>query len=133
MHRIKKDMEYYTFAGGGVDDGETFEECTVREVFEEFGINVKIDKLIYDYESKSSIQKFYLTSYIDGEFGSGSGEEFSGNIEYGKYIPEMIDIDKISKIDLKPESIKEKLIENINKNGINIEQYKNRIDEYDEY
>ena len=49
MHRKdvikRKDyQEYYTFPGGGLEEGETPEEGTIREIKEEFGINVKIVK-----------------------------------------------------------------------------------------
>ena len=51
MHRVgvtkRKDyQEYYTFPGGGLEEGETPEEGTIREIKEELGINVKIVKKV---------------------------------------------------------------------------------------
>lgn len=131
MHRIKKDSEYYTFPGGGLEDGETFEKCTQREVLEEFGINVICTNLIYKYQSNHTYQEFFLTKYISGIFGSGTGEEFSGNSQYGKYIPEEIDIKNISNINLKPDIIKNELIKNINSNNTNLKKYESVVEDYE--
>ena len=56
MHRKdvikRKDFQdYYTFPGGGLEEGETLEEGTIREIKEEFGINVKIVKKLYEMKS----------------------------------------------------------------------------------
>lgn len=123
MHRkdvIKRPEmpEYYTFPGGGLEEGETAEEATIREIEEEFGIKVKVVKKLYEMESSKFNQKeiFYLCEYISGEFGTGSGPEFSGDpkyIESGKYIPELIEIEKIEEINLFPVEIKENMIKDI--------------------
>ena len=41
-------QEYYVFPGGGQEKNETFEEGTLREIKEEFGIDVKIIKKMYE-------------------------------------------------------------------------------------
>ena len=61
---------------------------------------------------------FYLCEYIDGEFGTGEGPEFSNNPKYidsGKYIPEIIKKEEIKNICLLPPEIKNKLVEDIEK------------------
>ena len=52
--------EYYTIPGGGLEEGETFEEGTKREIKEEFGIDVKVEKLLYEQESQkfNQIEKY---------------------------------------------------------------------------
>ena len=49
MHRIKKDNEYYTLPGGGleVENDELLTDGVVREIYEEFGISIKPTKLSY--------------------------------------------------------------------------------------
>ena len=42
---------YYYSVGGGVHLGETAEECVVREVLEETGINYEIDRLAFIHEN----------------------------------------------------------------------------------
>lgn len=123
MHRMgvikRKDyQEYYTFPGGGLEEGENLEEGTIREIKEEFGINVKVVKKLYEMESEKFNQKeyFFLCEYINGEFGTGEGPEFSNDpkyIESGKYIPEIVKKEKLENILLLPDEIKKKLIEDI--------------------
>lgn len=125
MHRVgvlkRKDIqEYYTFPGGGLEEGETLEEGTIREIKEEFGIEVKVEEKLYELESKRFEQKeyFFLCKYIKGEFGTGNGPEFSNNPKYidsGKYLPEIIKIEDIKNIPLLPPEIKEKLLIDIEK------------------
>ena len=113
--------EYYVFPGGGQEGEETFEEGTIREIKEEFGIDVKVIKKLYEEESEIFNQKtiYYLCEYISGEFGTGTGPEFSNNPEYadsGKYIPEIVKREEIENIPLVPVEIKKKFISDI-KNG----------------
>ena len=123
MHRVgvikRKDFqEYYTFPGGGLEEGETPEEGTVREIKEEFGINVKVIKKLYEMNSEKFNQKeiFYLCEYIDGEFGTGDGPEFNNDPKYidsGKYLPEIIKKEDIKNLCLLPFNIKEKFVKDL--------------------
>ena len=127
MHRVgvlkRKDIqEYYTFPGGGLEEGETLEEGTIREIKEEFGIDVKVVKKLYELESQKFNQKeyFFLCEYIGGKFGTGEGPEFSNNPKYidsGKYLPEIIKKEDVKNIPLLPPEIKEKFVNDI-ENGI---------------
>ena len=92
MYRERDGEIYYTFPGGGQEKNETIEECVKREVLEEFGINVKPIKKLYTYETKYSIEYFYLAEWVSGKFGSGTGEEFQENRNKGVYIPKLIKI-----------------------------------------
>ena len=121
MHRkdVKKRkdfQEYYTFPGGGLEEGETLEEGTIREIKEEFGIDVKINRKLYEMVSEKFNQKeiFYLCEYIGGEIGTGTGPEFSNDPKYidsGKYLPEIIKIEDLENIFLLPENIKNLFIQ----------------------
>lgn len=128
MHRVgvikRKDIqEYYTFPGGGLEEGETLEEGTIREIKEEFGIDVKVVKKLYELESKRFNQKeyFFLCEYVSGKFGTGQGPEFSNNPKYidsGKYLPEIIKKEEIKNIPLLPPEIKDKLIMDLEKGNL---------------
>ena len=117
MHRVgvvkRKDIqEYYTFPGGGLEEGETLEEGTIREIKEEFGIDVKV---VRKFNQK---EYFFLCEYVSGKFRTGKGPEFSNNPKYvdsGKYLPEIIKIDDIKNIPLLPPEIKEKLVNDLEK------------------
>ena len=125
MHRTgvlkRKDyQEYYTFPGGGLEEGETPEEGTIREIKEEFGIDVKVIKKLYEMNSEKFKQKeiFYLCEYVSGKFGTGDGPEFSNDPKYidsGKYLPEIIKKDEIKNLLLLPTEIKEKFVEDLEK------------------
>lgn len=115
--------EYYTLPGGGLEEGETLEEGTKREIKEEFGIDVELVKKLYEITSEKFNQKeiFYLCKYVSGTFGTGEGPEFSGDpkyIESGKYLPELIDIENLEKINLMPPEIKNRIIEDMQNGNI---------------
>lgn len=127
MHRVgvlkrKNIQEYYTFPGGGLEEGETLEEGTIREIKEEFGIEVEVVKKLYELKSEKFNQKeyFFLCEYIGGEFGTGEGPEFSNNPKYidsGKYLPEIVKKEDVKNIPLLPPEIKEKFVNDI-ENGV---------------
>lgn len=123
MHRkdVKKRsdfQEYYTFPGGGLEKGETLEEGTIREIKEEFGIDVKVIKKLYEMKSEKFDQEeyFFLCEYISGEFGTGEGPEFNNDPKYidsGKFLPEIIKREEIKNLLLLPLEIKEKLVNDL--------------------
>lgn len=124
VKRNKEYQEYYAFPGGGLEEGETIEECVIREIKEEFGINVKAIKKLYELENNKLNMKeyFFLCEYIDGEFGTGEGEEFSNNPKYkdaGEFIPEIVKKEDIADIVLLPPEIKEKFLQDLKNNKFN--------------
>ena len=59
-----------------------------------------------------------MCEYIEGEFGTGDGEEFSNNPKYkdsGEYIPEVVAQENISELILLPLEIKEKFVQDLQK------------------
>lgn len=124
MHRVGVKNhpigEYYVFPGGGQEGDETQEEGVIREVREEFGIDVEVIEKLYEMEHPNKMTKeyFYLCKYIDGEFGTGTGPEFSGDPKYehrGQYLPEIIDKEDVENITLLPFEIRDKFIQDIKK------------------
>ena len=128
MHRKnvkkRKDIqEYYTFPGGGLEDNETLEEGVIREIKEEFGITVKVIRKLYEIYFKKLNQKeiFFLCKYVEGEFGTGDGPEFSNNPKYidsGEYLPEIVKEEDIESLLLLPPEIKEKFVEDLKKGNL---------------
>lgn len=110
--------DYYVFPGGGREGDETFEDGAIREIKEEFGINVKIIRKLYEMNSEKFDQKeyFFLCEYIDGEFGTGTGPEFSNDPKYkdsGKYIPEIVKREEVKNLLLLPQEIKDDFVKDI--------------------
>lgn len=122
MHRVGVKNhpigDYYTFPGGGKEGEETLEEGTIREIKEEFGIDVEIVEKLYELENGEQNKKeyFFLCKYISGEFGTGTGPEFTGDPKYahrGLYLPEILSREDVEKITLLPFEIRDKFIEDI--------------------
>lgn len=106
--------EYYTFPGGHVEEGESFETATLRELEEELGIRAKIEKEFCHLfnEELQREEAFFLVKHISGEIGSGKGPEFVNiNYErYGKYEIVLLDIQKLQNYTLYPLEIRDLLI-----------------------
>lgn len=122
MHRTnvsyKTPSDYYAFPGGGVEENENLEDAIKREIQEEFGIEIKVEKQLYEIQTDIQKEYFYLCTYIKGEFGTGTGPEFNNDPQYktnGKYIPEIIKRNNINNVLLLPLEIRNKFINDIEK------------------
>jgi len=84
IHRKVNGNEYFVFPGGGVEPGETNEECVIREVREETSIEVKVEKLLYSVIDEKSEHYFYYCLYVSGKL---QGEEVDQNAIEDSKIP----------------------------------------------
>lgn len=118
IKRVKKIdgniKEYYTLVGGHLDEGETFEEACIREIYEELGVNAKITDLFLEYinEDLNKFEKFYFAEIVSGQIGTGKGEEFTNRDfeKWGSYEIVYIEKQDIKNINLLPIELKEKMI-----------------------
>lgn len=113
--RINDELKiFYTTIGGHVEENESFEEACIREVYEELGIDIKINELFFEFYNSDldRYEKFYLVDYVSGKLGTGTGEEFTkDNIQkYGKYEVIYIDEKDICNYNILPSEIKYKII-----------------------
>ena len=104
---------YYVYPGGKVEKGETVEEATIREVEEETGLIVAIDRLIAEVEFKGKIQYYYLTKIIAGKFGEGTGPEMRGFYDenHGEYDAVWMSIENLIKNPVYPECVTRAVVE----------------------
>jgi mutator protein MutT len=104
IERHRAGLDYFVFPGGGVDEGETPEQAAIRETMEELGIEVviklKVAEIQLGYKSR---QVYFLVEQVGGEFGTGTGEEFTdadpNDPEEGVYIPVWMPIEELPKHD----------------------------------
>lgn len=69
-HR-KGSRQYWVLPGGRLEYGETFQECGVREVKEETGLDVAVDKMVFVSEAiapdrSRHIVNVYMTARVTG-------------------------------------------------------------------
>ena len=109
LKRIRKDgnsyLHYYAIPGGGVEEGETFEETCIREVKEEVNLNVTIDKYLGVEEYESGICYYYKVNYLGGEPILG-GEEKENNNPDNYYEVSLVDVNDLDKIFIYGQGIK---------------------------
>ena len=99
IERHRAGLDYFVFPGGGVDEGETPEQAAVREAMEELGVEVRIQRKAAVIHFELSTQVYFLVERVGGEFGSGTGEEFTdsdpNNPEEGVYVPIWMSLDEL--------------------------------------
>ncbi|EJR53121.1 mutator mutT protein [Bacillus cereus VD107] len=109
IKRVREGEMYFVFPGGGIEEGETPEEATEREVYEELGIHIQVKNLIAKVEYKGT--EYYYDAYVTGGvFGSGNGEEFELK-DRGSYIPVWMPIKELLNINIKPYDVAKSVFE----------------------
>ena len=68
--------------GGGIEAGENASEAAVREVLEETGLEIRINRLLWHVEEVSEIRgqrfvNFFLAEKVGGKLGLGADPEFN--------------------------------------------------------
>lgn len=78
IERFRAGNHYFVFPGGTVKKKESVEEAVVREVFEETGLDVVVNRLIAVGRYRDVEECYYLVDIVGGVFGSGTGKEMVG-------------------------------------------------------
>ena len=100
IERHRAGLDYFVFPGGGVDEGETPEQAAIRETMEELGIEVVIKQKVAEIQlGLKSRQVYFLVEHVSGEFGTGTGEEFTdsdpNDPDEGIYVPIWMPINEL--------------------------------------
>jgi 8-oxo-dGTP pyrophosphatase MutT (NUDIX family) len=106
IERHRAGKHYYSFPGGGVDEGETSEQAAVREAEEELGIRVEIKQKVAEVIFNGNTQYYFLAKKISGEFGTGMGEEYGEyNPVHGTYHPIWMPLAEVSTHNVLPREL----------------------------
>jgi len=119
IERHRAGLHYFIFPGGGVNAGESPEQAAIREAMEELGIEVVIKQKVAEVQvGRKSRQVYFLVDQIGGEFGTGSGEEYTDSDpqdpDEGVYIPIWMPIDELSlHVNIHPAYVAELVIRSV--------------------
>ena len=105
-HENKHNGIYYLLPGGGLERDETIEECAIREVKEEIGLDVKINFLAY-YEDVVSEDDHTLHLIFGCETIGGKVE----NLDLDKKVKDIVFMneEEFKKVKFFPEKLKKTL------------------------
>ncbi|OQA03986.1 MAG: CTP pyrophosphohydrolase [bacterium ADurb.Bin400] len=117
MHRYWRGREYYVFPGGGVEKDETPEMAVVRELKEEFCIDIEIKQELFSVLNDHSTERipprfehYYLVANFSGTPKLG-GHEKEISSEDNRFEPAWVQLFDLDLLPLVPEVAKDKLLE----------------------
>ena len=112
IKRIHEDKTYYLFPGGHIENSENAEKACIREIKEELGLEIVIDRLIAEIYHQNDIQYYYLCNIVSGVFGTGTGEEYQSDKSQsaGIHEPVWMNITKLPSYDVRPACIYEIIV-----------------------
>ncbi|MBI2459143.1 MAG: NUDIX domain-containing protein [Parcubacteria group bacterium] len=117
INRIKDNDSYWVIPGGAVEPGENHEQAIKRECLEELGVQVEVEKLFLQRMGdkpgiKGQSEFFYLCSITGGKIGAGHGPELQPVTQYkGEYKIRWVELKNLPDINLKPEEVRNKIIQ----------------------
>lgn len=89
IHRVKQEQDlfknFWNGVGGKVTEGESPEECVIREVWEETGLTIREPKLkgILTFpNNRGSGETWYVFVYIATSFTGELTENYEGTLEW---------------------------------------------------
>jgi len=131
MERYNHEKKYYTFPGGGIDEGEVNKEALTRELMEETSVVAIPKTLVYVVDwNNGTKQFFYFCSYVSGEpkLSEGSIEmSVMKNDAYQYYNPIWVDINELPNMLVYPLEIRDWFIEDLERGNFKGEVRKKEI------
>ena len=112
-----KVKEYYVIPGGGLEEGETLEENVIRELKEEFSIDVKVLGYLGKEEHEETVEHYFHCKIKKGTPKLG-GEELERMTEENYYEVRRIPLKELDSIDI---NAKDKVQMALNKEYVEME------------
>lgn len=109
--KIKEDgsvKEYYVIPGGGLEENETLEENVIRELKEEFNVDIEVVKFLGTEEYDDTIANYFLCKIVNGTPKLG-GEELDRMTPENYYEIRYIDLNEIDNYDINAKDIIKKI------------------------
>lgn len=106
-HENKKFGDYYLLPGGGWEHKESIEECVIREVKEETGLDVEVDHLAY-YKSVYTEDDDTLDLIFKCNIAGGNLENNDPDGKV-KSIELISSEEELAKLNFHPKQLKEKI------------------------
>lgn len=115
IKRNRHGQVYYLFPGGRIESGEWPTETAIREVAEELGLEVDVQRLVAQVSFRGQTQYFFLAERIGGEFGSGHGEEMSSPVtsKRGSFTPMWMPLEELDQLTIRPPSVVQLVLHSI--------------------
>ena len=121
MKRKKNGYAYSVLPGGGIEKGETPEECCKRELMEEFGIEIEPLRMVYLITQAGTRQGFFVAKWVSGEIHKTNAEEYTCDTQkYGTFEPSIVPLSSLDAINLVPHEVKEQLQQDLAQYGTNL-------------
>ena len=107
VRRVRAGRTYYTFPGGGVEEGETPEQAAVREAREELGLDVALTELAAEIEFEGGRQLYFRAEATGGELGTGTWPDHAlrdadERRRRGTYEAAWVDLRALDDLDVRP-------------------------------
>jgi mutator protein MutT len=114
IKRRREGRLYYVFPGGQIEEGESPEQAVVREIEEELGLNVLVERLVVKVFYRDKIQYYFIIRTVGGTFGTGRGPEMLGLYppERGSYRPIWMPLANLLKENVVPRQVAELVVQN---------------------
>lgn len=130
MKREKNGKLFYVFPGGAKEENESQEECCVREVKEEFGIDVEVVNKIYDVKIENENQGFFVCKWKSGKIHKTDAEEYTTNdvSKYGTYEPATLKLYELQQVPVYPCEVTSQLLKDLQTYGTKLNRPCIKID-----
>lgn len=109
IHRFKNGRKYYVIPGGGIKKNESIEEAAIREIKEETGFDITLDKKLWEFENRGNLEHYFLATNFSGILKLG-GPELKRMSEKDVYRLTWVPLSKLEQINLLPEEIKNRIL-----------------------